>query len=284
MKTNIKKKLITSILATTLMLSNLSAITVNATWEKTDTGTKYTNSKGEYVTGWLTMKSGNKYYFKKDGTMVTGWFKSGGKKYYFKSNGIMAKGDTLIENKIYTFDSEGVFISQAKEKLCTINGKVYYCLKDGTLASGMQEIKVDGKDYCYYFGKNGYAVSTTKTIDNYDYVFNATNGTVTKTKTLMFTRAYTDTEYLYEATINNVKEISYDGTYYEYEITGSVYCGRDGEHHIRIYAELYDTNNKKFDSECVAYATSKDKSRGAFCKTFKTKTKLGRLTVYKLGY
>ena len=41
------------------------------------------------VTGWVTDKSGNRYYFDKDGKAVTGKHKIKGTNYYFNQNGAL---------------------------------------------------------------------------------------------------------------------------------------------------------------------------------------------------
>ena len=41
------------------------------------------------VTGWVTDKSGNRYYFGKDGKAVTGKHKIKGTNYYFNQNGAL---------------------------------------------------------------------------------------------------------------------------------------------------------------------------------------------------
>lgn len=242
---NIKKKLATAILATVMAFSSISAISVNAAWEKTDAGTKYTDSKGEYVTGWLTMKNGNTYYFKKDGTMSIGWLKTGGKKYYFKSNGVMATGNTVIGKKIYEFDTKGVFKKQLKDSACEIDGKIYYCLKDGSLAKGMQEIDYNGETKCYYFGDKGYAISTTKTIKYYVYTFDAKNGLIKKEYMIQKPSSYNETTKL--ITLNNFKISQVDSSY-TYTYSGSVLNNSDYDYHIVITFNFYDASGNLIKS------------------------------------
>lgn len=74
----------------------------------------YINSKGVRTTGWMTTKSGAKYYFrtkKSDkggiGSMVTGWLTYDDNKYYFAENGMMVTGTIKMGNKEYTFASTG---------------------------------------------------------------------------------------------------------------------------------------------------------------------------------
>jgi hypothetical protein len=83
-------------------------------WLTVGSSKYYINSKGVRVTGWMTSKSGAKYYFrtkKSDnggiGSMVTGWLTYNGSKYYFAENGMMVTGTMKIGNKEYTFNDDG---------------------------------------------------------------------------------------------------------------------------------------------------------------------------------
>ncbi len=85
----------------------------------------YYSKNGVPLTGLYTI-NGEKYYFKKDGTMHTGWLSTvSGTKYYFNRYGIIASG-----------------------KWVRINGKIYYFKPDGKLA--VNEI-IDG----YTVDENG---------------------------------------------------------------------------------------------------------------------------------
>jgi glucan-binding repeat-containing protein len=139
------KKIVGQILAAVLCM-NLIAVPVSAEWKKTDDGMKYTDSSGEYVTGWQTI-NGHTYYFSKDGTMKTGWLKlKSGKKYYFdtKSGRMITGWKTIGENKYY-FNKDGTMKTGWLE---TSSGTKYYLRSTGALAVNCT-LTINGKKYTF---------------------------------------------------------------------------------------------------------------------------------------
>lgn len=109
-------------------------------WLKFNDDTYYVNKDGSLKTGWLTLKSGAKYYFGKDGKMQTSKFikDSKGNKYYLQKNGKMATGKLTVGDKQYTFDDNGVLKSTKtisktddKPKQETKQEKPIYATKSG---------------------------------------------------------------------------------------------------------------------------------------------------------
>ena len=67
---------------------------------------KYYNfgESGYLQEGWVSWR-GQKFYNKKDGTVVTGWKKIDGNRYYFDSTGMMVINTTIDG---YNIDNEGI--------------------------------------------------------------------------------------------------------------------------------------------------------------------------------
>lgn len=62
---------------------------------------------GKAFTGWLTDTDGKKYYFNRNGIMLTGWVNSGGKRYYMDQDGIMQTGIITVDGKSYELLDDG---------------------------------------------------------------------------------------------------------------------------------------------------------------------------------
>ena len=109
----ISKKLIAIAMATVMSCTVLTT-TASAAWVKNDKGTAWQNADGTYAKSkWMTMKNGNKYYIKADGTRATGLLsmknKQGGKDYYFfNDSGIMQTGWQSVKGDVYYFKADGI--------------------------------------------------------------------------------------------------------------------------------------------------------------------------------
>lgn len=62
---------------------------------------------GKAYTGWLTDTDGKKYYFNRNGIMLTGWVNSKGKRYYMDQDGIMQTGIITVDGKSYELLDDG---------------------------------------------------------------------------------------------------------------------------------------------------------------------------------
>lgn len=193
---NIKKTAAAVILAAGVL--SLPALEAGADWETDKNGTYYTDengskvrgleeidgetyyfdSKGYMQTGWQKVRRKYTCYFRKNGTMVKGKAKIKGEIYYFDSKGHLVTGIAVIGGKIYDCGDDGVMGSPLKNRLVEINGKLYYAGSDGAPAKGMR--KTDDGNY-YYFGNNGYSVSTTVEQNGYIYEFDEELGLVSQT-------------------------------------------------------------------------------------------------------
>lgn len=194
-----KSKIICGLLSLALSV-NFMAVSVSADWETKDGKTYYTDESGDYVTGWQTiddsryyfsskgimktgwveMKSGKTYYFMKDGKMKTGWLKSGGEKYYFDKNGVMVTGNVKIGKKIYSFFEDGTLEYQCKNCVVYVGDRLYSLDESGNLDRNVI-ITVEssnGSSKQFYIGKDGYAITTKKTIDGKIYEFDAEKGLI----------------------------------------------------------------------------------------------------------
>jgi len=231
-------------------------------WLKIDDKKYYIQADGTRKTGWLKMKSGNKYYFKKDGTMVTGWLKSSKGKYYFNSKGVMQTGYVLIKKKIYLFNDDGLLDKQVKKQLVEIDGKYYYCLKDGSLAKGMVDVPYPGGKFTAYFGDDGYSISCKKTIDGVTYVFDEYEGLIdsyVNIKVDPFTNLEAEgskiTDYL---SLKNFKIKNVSSDYSDkIEYSGSLTNKSDTALSIYIYANLYDKDGNIISSNVPVISTSR---------------------------
>lgn len=126
------KRLIALAMSAVMSCTALTA-TVNAAWVNSDKGVMWQNADGTYAKSkWITMKNGNKYYIKSNGTRATGLLsiknKQSGKDYYY-------------------FDEKGVMQIGWQN----VKGNVYYFTVDGKAATTTQVIG----DYSYKFDKNG---------------------------------------------------------------------------------------------------------------------------------
>ncbi|WP_029231365.1 Ig-like domain-containing protein [Butyrivibrio sp. VCB2006] len=107
------------------------------------------NSKGAKQTSLFAEDGSNKYYFDKDGKMVTGWMTRWGAVYYFDENGVMQTGFVDADGATYYFSASG---ARQTSNWITENGNKYYVKSDGTVAKSEWINKWGSK---YYFDEDG---------------------------------------------------------------------------------------------------------------------------------
>ncbi len=242
-------------------------------WQTIEDSKYYFNSKGVKSVGWLTMKNGSKYYFDKDGKMLTGWQNIDKVKYYFSKSGKMSTGNVLISKKIYLFSDIGAYEKMYKSEPCAIGDKLYYCKKDGTLAKGATKFKFDGKEYYFYFGKNGYPISTTAKVGKEMCTFDAENGLISKTPVIQYQASFTETnKHLTLTNFKiNLKEVG--SLYHEYECSGRIenFSGKDYST-VYVMVNLYNTDGKCIESKMYLTKVSNllDEENIDFNETFHT--------------
>ena len=124
------------------------ASTAKYSWNTTKKGTRYKDTKGNYLKKqWATI-DGKKYYFNADGFRVENQFLNGHK---FNKNGTLASENTYSWKKTKTGtryqDTKGNYL---KKQWATINGKRYYFQANGCR---LENQFLNG----YKFNKNGVA-------------------------------------------------------------------------------------------------------------------------------
>ncbi|MDY3919932.1 MAG: NlpC/P60 family protein [Candidatus Limivivens sp.] len=123
----------------------------------------YVNSKGQRVTGWLTLGSDHYYLDPKTGLKTTGWKTIDGKRYFFNSNGTLKQlsGVVTITKKKYFFDPS---TGQQQTGWVTFQDATYYFDPEtGEAYKGWK--KIDG--YYYYFNKSYQVSKGPKWINDY---------------------------------------------------------------------------------------------------------------------
>ena len=146
----------------TISIKRTGFVKINGYWY-------FYNKYGKKVTGWLTTKSGNRYYFGKDGAAKAGIRTIGGKKYCFTAKGKMLTGWQTLKGKTYYFDMTAGYMRTGW--MITSSGKRYYFWSDGIIRSGWHKL---GNKY-YYFGKKGLtAVNRFITTNNRTYYVDST--------------------------------------------------------------------------------------------------------------
>lgn len=98
---------------------------------------------------------GFKYYFDKDGNVVTGWQDLEDSRYYFGQDGKLATGQVDIDGKTYYFGQDGKFTTGWVEK---DDQKFYYDENGQQIKNEFKDI--DGKKYA--FGENGELLKNTE--------------------------------------------------------------------------------------------------------------------------
>lgn len=265
MKTN---KIIISVVASVIMSATLLPTNVFADWETKNNQTYYLDeagkkltgwqtiddkkyyfsSKGEMKTGWMTMKSGNKYYFKKDGSMATGWLKMGNDKYYFDKNGVMATGYVKIGKKIYGFYDDGTLAYQCKDTFVYVGEKLYCLDEKGNFGTGIQTVYyTDGSSTLFYFGKNGYAITTKKVIDGVTYEFDAKEGLIDSYVNIKVGTFKSDYLQLSNFKIKNTQGYSSN----KVEYSGTLKNIYSKEFDFYIFASFYDKDGNLIDNKPI---------------------------------
>ena len=167
--------------------STTRATTSNGWKKENDRWFYYKN--GKVVTGWQTIKS-KTYYFKKSGgkgvkgRMLTGWQTIKKRTFYFgnTNDGAMKTGWRKINNRWFYFQTTGV--KGIKGQMATgwkkIKGKTYYLSKAGALGtrgrmlSGWNKIK--NKYFHFSEANNGELKTGWHTISNNQYYFKISGG------------------------------------------------------------------------------------------------------------
>ena len=119
-------------------------------------GDRYSfKTNGQMRTGWVKASTDNKWYYMdpKSGKAVKGWKKIKGSWYYFDNNCQMMTGTVWLNNKYYFFKDSGVWIEKTgwhKWSNMYTGEKYWSYLKKGVMQTGWK--KVDGT--WYYFNKS----------------------------------------------------------------------------------------------------------------------------------
>ena len=96
--------------AALIMSVSALAVPASAEWVTQGKSVMYTDSDGDYLTGWQKI-DGKKYYFSSKGVLRTGWVKfTGGKKYYITKDkgcltGFKKIGGNSAKNFIIVFQT-----------------------------------------------------------------------------------------------------------------------------------------------------------------------------------
>lgn len=260
------KKRLFAVIASVIMAATALPLTVSADWKTTNNQTYYLDESGDKVTGWqtidgkkyyfsskgvmktgwLTMKSGKKYYFKKDGVMATGWVKIGDNKYYFSKKGIMTTGKAKIGKKIYSFNDDGVLEYQCKNTFVYVGDKLYSLDKNGDFCTGVEAVEfADGSSNLFYFGKNGYAVTTTKVIDGMTCEFDAKKGLVDAYVNIKVGKFDSD---ILSLSNFKVKNVSASYTKNKVSLTGKIKNNYSKAVTFYIYISYYDKDGNLIDN------------------------------------
>jgi len=137
-----KRKFIAALATAVIAISVAAPQAYADKWIETDSGYTYQYDDGTTAkNGWLKLDS-KTYYIQKDGTRKTGWLKTkSGNKYYFDKNGVMYKSKwlTLKNGDKYYFRKSG---KAAINGSLTINGEKYSFDKDGKLIVKPVEISL----------------------------------------------------------------------------------------------------------------------------------------------
>lgn len=133
----------------------------------------YQYSDGTYPTSTLLKINGSKYYFDKDGWMVTGWYKFKAGWRYFNSSGAMVKS-AWVGN--YYLQSDGIMATDQWI------GE-YYVGSDGKWIPGKQKVTegwvLTGGRWWYQYADGTYPTSTLKKINGSTYYFDKDGWMVT---------------------------------------------------------------------------------------------------------
>ncbi len=123
----------------------------------------YFGSDGLRVCNKVVTYNGKKYYVGANGAcVISKWVKYNNNRYYFGANGVYVKktGWQKIGNYWFYFSSNG---NMYKNRFLSLSGKKYYVNENGTMLTGLREIK----GYLYYFKgskgntRNGYMLTSS---------------------------------------------------------------------------------------------------------------------------
>lgn len=182
-----KRKTLLLLSLTGLLTLASPAVSANAAWKTTSSGTIYTqsaspgyvtglkkinkkwyyfNSKGIMQTGFQTIDK-SKYYFNSKGVMQTGWIKVNGKYYYALSSGKLVVGQWY---KNYYFQADG-----SRATNTWINGK--WVGANGKYTGIQKNIYWITKDNkTYYYDEKGNLVKGWLTVDGKTYYLHPSTG------------------------------------------------------------------------------------------------------------
>ena len=157
------KKLVSLILAITLLFSTVPVYAADAHWEQDQIGWRYVDESGNYVvSSWVTSKTGEGvdryFYLNADGYMVTGWYYIDDAYYYFAEDGARYSGWLKDSGKWYYLGQDGKMVTG----WALVGEHWYYMAEDGEMLTGWQ--KVNG--VWRYFNSNGEWVDDNAAIQN----------------------------------------------------------------------------------------------------------------------
>jgi glucan-binding YG repeat protein len=154
-------------------------------------GRYYYFRDGDMVTGWVRSGSwyyldpdnyymvtgwnqieGSTYYFTESGSMVTGWKQIAGAWYYFENSGAMAKNWKKLGNKWYYLERDSGAMLTG---WYTDGDKEYYLASDGAMTTGWKKID----DSWYYFTESGALTKGWKSIGGKWYFLDSEGKMVT---------------------------------------------------------------------------------------------------------
>ena len=122
------------------------------------------------LTGWQTL-NGQRYYFQDNCSAVIGWYQEGNYRYYADTDGSMLKNtEREIDGQIYKFDNNYRLIVENQSKPANkqnlnykdyiqpgwfkVGDYWYYGNSNGTVVTGVLELKVGEETKTYYFDDN----------------------------------------------------------------------------------------------------------------------------------
>ncbi|MDO5118961.1 MAG: hypothetical protein Q4D48_02650, partial [Coriobacteriales bacterium] len=109
-------------------------ITATGTWKKSGSKWWYCYTNGDYPYLQFLDIDGCRYYFDKNGYMVTGWQQIGSDWYYFRSDGKMAGGWFKSGSSWYYLIPSGADAGKMAVGWHKIDGKYYYFYSSGVMA------------------------------------------------------------------------------------------------------------------------------------------------------
>ena len=139
-----KKRILTTVLVFTMVLTIIAPLTVFADWEKQADGfwKYYSESDEDYIRDTILKVGGTAYHFDSEGRMQTGWIRDYDSFwagvpydwYYANSKGELQTGWQYIDGKWYYFDENDYSMYYGGDYL--INGKNYFFYPAGAMGTG----------------------------------------------------------------------------------------------------------------------------------------------------